>query len=148
MTARTVEIFLDGERIAAHMRGSGNGRHTTIPEHMPSSHRRYREWTPLKIREEAARIGPMLSLLVEKIIEDRPHPEQGYRSCLRIIGLEKRFGTERLEAAARRALEIQARNYPSVKSILEKGLDKIPVRKAPEQTPIFRANIRGPGYYH
>lgn len=90
----------------------------------------------------------MLSLLVEKIIEDRPHPEQGYRSCLGIIGLEKRFGTERLQAAARRALEIQARNYPSVKSILEKGLDKIPVRKAPEQTPIFHTNIRGPGYYH
>jgi transposase len=147
-TARTVEIFLDGKRIAVHMRGSGNGRHTTIPEHMPSSHRRYREWTPAKIREEAARIGPMLSLLVEKIIEDRPHPEQGYRSCLGIIGLAKRFGPERLEAAALRALEIQARNYPSVKSILEKGLDKVPLRQSPEREPILHTNIRGSGYYH
>lgn len=147
-TARTVEIFLDGERIAVHMRGSGNGRHTTIPEHMPSSHRRYREWTPAKIREEAVRIGPMLSLLVEKIIEDRPHPEQGYRSCLGIIGLAKRFGAERLEAAALRALEIQARNYPSVKSILEKGLDRIPAPKSPEREPILHTNIRGSGYYH
>jgi transposase len=95
---------------------------------MPSSHRRYGEWTPARIREEATRIGPMLSLLVEKIIEDRPHPDQGYRSCLGIIGLAKRFGPERLEAAALRALEIHARNYPSVKSILEKGLDRIPVR--------------------
>jgi transposase len=148
MTARTVEIFLGGERIAAHMRGSGNGRHTTIPEHMPSSHRRYGEWTPAKIREEARRIGPMLSLLVEKIIENRPHPEQGYRSCLGIISLEKRFGAERLEAAALRALEIQARNYPSVKSILEKGLDKVPVPTAPEHEPILHTNIRGSGYYH
>lgn len=147
-TARTVEIFLNGERIAVHMRGSGNGRHTTIPEHMPSSHRRYREWTPAKIREEAKRIGPMLSLLVEKIIEDRPHPEQGYRSCLGIIGLAKRFGPDRLEAAALRALEIEARNYPSVKSILEKGLDKVPVRQSPERTPIIHTNIRGSGYYH
>ena len=147
-TARTVEIFLDGKRIAVHMRGSGNGRHTTIPEHMPSSHRRYREWTPVKIREEAARIGPMLSLLVEKIIEDRPHPEQGYRSCLGIIGLAKRFGPERLEAAALRALEIQARNYPSVKSILEKGLDKVPLRQSPEREPILHTNIRGSEYYH
>jgi len=96
ITARTVEVFLGSERIAAHMRGSGNGRHTTVPEHMPSSHRRYGEWTPAKIREEARRIGRMLSLLVEKIIESRPHPEQGYRSCLGIIGLEKRFGAERL----------------------------------------------------
>ena len=146
--ARTVEIFLNGERIAVHMRGSGNGRHTTIPQHMPSSHRRYREWTPAKIREEAKRIGPMLLLLVEKIIEDRPHPEQGYRSCLGIIGLAKRFGSERLEAAALRALEIEARNYPSVKSILEKGLDKVPVRQSPERAPIIHSNIRGSGYYH
>lgn len=148
MTARTVEIFLGGERIAVHMRGSANGRHTTVPEHMPSSHRRYGEWTPAKIREEAARIGPMLSLLVEKIIEDRPHPEQGYRSCLGIIGLAKRFGPERLEAAALRALEIQARNYPSVKSILEKGLDQVPLRPSPERAPILHTNIRGRGYYH
>lgn len=148
VAARTIEIFLGGERIAVHMRGSGNGRHTTIPEHMPSSHRRYREWTPAKIREEAARIGPMLALLVDKIIEDRPHPEQGYRSCLGIIGLARRFGPQRLEAAALRALEIHARNYPSVKSILEKGLDRVPTRKSPEREPILHANIRGPGYYH
>lgn len=148
ITARTVEIFLGCQRIAAHMRGSGNGRHTTVPEHMPSSHRRYGDWTPAKIREEARRIGPMLSLLVEKIIESRPHPEQGYRSCLGIIGLEKRFGPERLEAAALRALEIQARNYPSVKSILEKGLDQVPVPKPPEREPILHTNIRGQGYYH
>jgi transposase len=147
-TARTVEVFLGSERIAVHMRGSGNGRHTTIPEHMPSSHRRYGDWTPAKIREEARRIGPMLSLLVEKIIADRPHPEQGYRSCLGIISLEKRFGAERLEAAALRALEIQARNYPSVKSILEKGLDRIPAPKSPEREPILHTNIRGSGYYH
>ena len=147
-TARSVEIFLGGERIAVHMRGSGNGRHTTVPEHMPSSHRRYLDWTPAKIQEEAGRIGPMLSMLMERIIEDRPHPEQGYRSCLGIIGLGKRFGAERLEAAALRALEIGARNYPSVKSILEKGLDKVPVSKAPEREPILHDNIRGSQYYH
>ena len=148
MTARTVEVFLGSERIAVHMRGSGNGRHTTVPEHMPSSHRRYGEWTPIRIREEASRIGPMLALLIEKIIENRPHPEQGYRSCLGIIRLEKRFGPERLEAAALRALEIEARNYPSVKSILEKGLDKIPPPQRPEHEPIHHSNIRGSGYYH
>lgn len=148
ITARTVEVFLGSERIAVHMRGSGNGRHTTIPEHMPSSHRRYGDWTPARIREEATRIGPMMSLLVEKIIENRPHPEQGYRSCLGIIGLEKRFGAARLEAAALRALEVQARNYPSVKSILEKGLDRVPVPTSPEHEPILHPNIRGSGYYH
>ncbi|MBR1165249.1 IS21 family transposase [Bradyrhizobium elkanii] len=146
--ARTVEIFLGSERIATHMRGSGNGRHTTISAHMPSSHRRYGEWTPAKIRSEASRIGPMLRLLVDRIIEDRPHPEQGYRSCLGILRLEKRFGAERLEAAALRALEIEARNYPSVKSILEKGLDRVATTASPEREPIIHTNIRGSDYYH
>lgn len=130
------------------MRGSGNGRHTTISAHMPSSHRRYGKWTPAKIRSEATRIGPMPRLLVDRIIEDRPHPEQGYRSCLGIIRLEKRFGAERLEAAALRAIEIQARNYPSVKSILEKGLDRVATPASPEGEPIIHNNIRGSDYYH
>ena len=45
LTPRAVEIFLKGERIAAHLRASGDHRHTTVSEHMPSSHRRYADWT-------------------------------------------------------------------------------------------------------
>jgi transposase len=45
LTVRTVEFFLKGERIAAHLRASGNHGHTTVAEHMPSSHRRYAGWT-------------------------------------------------------------------------------------------------------
>ncbi|MEY9590954.1 transposase [Bradyrhizobium yuanmingense] len=88
----------------------------------------------------------MLRLLIDRIIEDRPHPEQGYRSCLGIIRLEKRFGAKRLEAAALRAIEIQARNYPSVKSILEK--DRVATPASPEREPIIHTNIRGSAYYH
>src|SRR3546814_5711554 len=83
LTARTVEIFIRGDRIAVHMRGSGNGRHTTLPEHMPSSHRRFADWTLAKILTESGGVGPCAQLLCEKILEDRPHPEQGFRSCMR-----------------------------------------------------------------
>jgi len=148
-TARTVEIFHNGERIAVHMRGSGNGRHTTVPDHMPSSHRRFVGWTQEKILAEAGRVGTCAQLLCEKILQDRPHPEQGFRSCMGILGLEKRFGAARLEAAALRALEIGARNYPSVKSILEKQLEGQPLPRSDENhQPIDHGNIRGPGYYH
>lgn len=148
-TARTVEIFHNGERIAVHMRGGGNGRHTTVPDHMPSSHRRFVGWTQEKILAEAERIGTCAQLLCEKILQDRPHPEQGFRSCMGILGLEKRFGAARLEAAALRALEIGARNYPSVKSILEKQLEGQPLPRSDENhQPIDHGNIRGPGYYH
>jgi len=92
LTARTIEVFAAGERIAAHMRGSGNGRHTTINDHMPSSHRRYADWTIERIVAEAAGLGPSVKLLCERILQDRPHPEQGYRSCLGILRLARPYG--------------------------------------------------------
>ena len=148
-TVRTVEVFLKGERIAAHRRSSGNHKHTTTPEHMPSSHRRYAGWTIDRIREDASRIGPATAALCELILESRPHPEQGYRACLGIVRLSRPYGAERLEAAAERALDIGARTYGSVKSILDNNLDRRPApKRATDAKPILHPNIRGPRYYH
>jgi transposase len=149
LTARTVEVFLRGERIAAHLRGGGNHKHTTLSEHMPSSHRRYAGWTIDRIRADARRIGPATAALCELILESRPHPEQGFRACLGIVRLSSSFGAQRLEAAAERALEIGAKTYGSVKSILDNNLDRRPARqRATDGTPILHANIRGPRYYN
>ena len=149
MTARTVEIFLKGERIAAHLRISGNRKHTTIPEHMPSSHRRYAGWTIDRIRQDARAIGPATAALCEQILEHRPHPEQGYRACLGIVRLSGPYGVGRVEAAAERAIDIGARTYGSVKSILDNNLDRRPAQKrAADGTPILHPNIRGPRYYN
>src|SRR5277367_697870 len=101
LTARTVEIFLKGERIAVHVRASGNHKHTTVSEHMPSSHRRYAGWTIERIRADARLIGPATAALCELILETRPHPEQGFRACLGIVRLAGPHGAERLEAARR-----------------------------------------------
>jgi transposase len=148
-TARTVEIFHKGERIAAHQRMSGNHRHTTVPEHMASSHRRYAGWTIERIRQDAAAIGPATLALCNLILDQRPHPEQGFRACLGIIRLGRSYGRERLEAAALRAIDIGARTYGSVKSILANNLDRRPAPQRPaDDAPILHANIRGPRYYH
>src|SRR6202453_2979600 len=149
LTARTVEIFLKGERIAAHMRGGGNHKHTTIPEHMPSSHRRYAGWTIERIRTDARLIGPATAALCELILEQRSHPEQGFAPCLGVVRLARPYGAERLEAAAERAIDIGARTYGSVKSILDNHLDRRSAQKrATDGTPILHANIRGPRYYN
>jgi len=124
LTGRTIEVFAKGERIAAHLRSSGNGKHTTVQEHMPSSHRRYADWTIDRIRRDAAGIGPSTAALCELILEQRSHPEQGFRACLGIVRLVKAFGAQRVEAAATRALDIGARTYGSVKSILDNNLDR------------------------
>jgi transposase len=149
LTPRTIEIFLKGERIAAHLRASGNHRHTTIADHMPSSHRRYADWTVERIRREAAAIGPATAALCELILERRPHPEQGFRSCLGIVRLVRPFGADRLEAAATRAIEIGTFTYGSVRSILDHKLDRQAAhRPSADSMPILHPNIRGPRYYH
>ena len=122
LTARTVELFHQGERVAAHLRGVGRGRHTTVPEHMPSAPAACR-WTIRRIGRTAASIGPSTAKLTSLILESRPHPEQGYRACLGILRLARQYGAERLEAACDRGLDIGARSC-SIQSILQHGLDR------------------------
>jgi transposase len=87
VTDRTVEIFHHGVRVAVHVRSPMRHRHTTVPDHMPSAHRRYADWTPARLRREATRIGPATTHLVELILAAKPHPEQGFRACLGILRL-------------------------------------------------------------
>jgi transposase len=148
-TTATVELFHNGSRIASHPRSHVKHKHSTTPEHMPSSHRRYAEWTPQRMLRDAAKIGPATTALFEAIMKAKPHPEQGFRSCLGIVGLVKGYGPERVEAAAKRGNDIGATTYGSIRSILENGLDKAHAPSAtPHQRPIHHANIRGRGYYH
>jgi transposase len=148
LTARTVEIFHKGRRVAAHLRSSSNRRHTTIDAHMPSAHRRYADWTPERLRRQAGEVGPSASALVEIILRERRHPEQGFRACIGILRLAKSHGRERLEAACVRALEIGARSYTSVKSILKNNLDRRRPDTPTDGPAILHANIRGATYFH
>jgi transposase len=147
-TATTVEVFHRGKRVAVHRRGAPNRGHTTLPEHMPSSHRRFADWTLERIKRQAGEIGPSTSALVEIILRDRPHPEQGFRSCIGILRHLKAYGRERLEAACARALEIRAHSYRSVTSILKNNLDRYRFASAADEPAIVHDNIRGPTYYH
>ena len=116
---------------------------------MPKAHQRHLEWTPSRLTEWAARIGPQTQALVAAILADRPHPEQGYRSCLGLLRLGRRYGEARLEAACARALAVGARSYRHVDSILKHGLDRLPRPLAPPQLTLMPAHeqIRGREYY-
>ena len=148
LTPHVVELLFKGKRIASHRRSSLKGRHTTVTAHMPKAHRHYAEWTPQRLIKWAATTGVATSRVVEQIMESRPHPQQGFRSCLGIMRLGKRYGAERLEAACRRALKIGACSYKSIESILKQGLDQTPLPTKPKtQLTLDHANIRGPKYY-
>lgn len=156
ITARTIEVFHNGKRVAAHVRSSSNRKHTTTDEHMPSSHRRYAEWTPERIVRCAAEIGPSTSALIEIIMREKRHPEQGFRASIGIIRLAKGYARERFEAACSHALAIGARSYRSVESILRTNADRPSLRHDDRNRPanaadgpvIAHDNIRGPNYFH
>jgi transposase len=148
VTAGTIEVFARGRRVASHRRSGEGRRFTTDPAHMPEAHRRHAEWSPGRIVAWAGGTGPAVAALVAEIMASRPHPEQGFRSCLGIMRLGRRYGDERLEAAAARALAIRALSYRSVESILRTRLDGLPLPGSEPVTTIGdHANVRGARYY-
>ena len=148
LTNTTVEILFKGKRIASHARAISAGRHTTIASHMPEKHRQYAEWTPQRIIDWAQKTGESTAELANAIMASRSHPEQGFRSCMGLMRLSKTWGPERLEAACRRALAVNALSFTSVKLILENGQDKLnPDHQKTRQLTVVHTNIRGAGYY-
>ena len=143
-----VEMFHKGQRVASHPRCPGRRSHVTLPDHMPSAHRRYAEWTPARMLAQATKLGPAVAAFCEVVMADRPHPEQGFRTCLGVLALAKSYDAVRLDAACQRGLSIRARSVASIKSILQSGLDRAFLEETAEEHPLQHANIRGQSYYH
>jgi transposase len=147
IAGRTIEVFHRGNRVAAHQRRHGGRRHGTDPDHMPSAHRRYAEWTPERFRRWARAIGPSTEGLVVAVLANRPHPEQGFRTCLGVLRLFRGIDPARAEAVSARAVTIGALNYKSIASILAHKLDQ-DSRPTESAAVIDHPNVRGPGYFH
>ena len=148
LSATTVEVFHRGTRIWVHQRSHQAGGFTTIADHMPHAHRAHLEWSPSRLIRWGATVGPQTAALVEQILASRPHPEQGYRSCLGLLRLAKQYGPERVEAASGRAVAVGARSYRHVEAMLKHGLDRLPLDTTASSSPRpGHANVRGPAYY-
>ena len=140
--------FFKGERIAVHLRGSGNGKHTTITDHMPSSHRRYADWTIDRIRRDAALIGPATAALCDLILEQRPIPNRDSAPASAFSVWRGRSGSHALEAAATRAIAIGA--LTSGRSLHPRSQARSTRRgqRPADGVPILHPNIRGSRYYN
>ena len=148
-TQHTVECFHKGKRVASHCRSYQRGGHTTIAEHMPPSHRQYGDWSPQRLVNWASQTGPGTAEIITRILAARQHPQQGYRSCLGIMRLEKSYSKQRLEAACQRALTLGSYRYKSIESILKHGLDQQALATQQElELPQDHDNVRGSSYYH
>jgi transposase len=149
ISSTMVEAFAGTRRVAVHAYSAIKGAFTTDPDHMPASHRAHREWTPAKLINWGERVGMACAALVRWQMEHRPHPEQGYRACLGLQRLARKYGPQRLEAACARAMSIRSPTFRSVDSILKSGMDRQPPSPQPAQTSLpSHENVRGPDYYH
>lgn len=146
-TKNTVEVLFKGKRAASHERRYMAGKHSTMPEHMPKSHREYGDWSPSRIINWARSVGPSCALLTDAILNTRKHPTQGFRSAMGIISLAKAYPKERLETACNRALEAGALSYASVSRMLKNNLEGA-ATPCERQLVIEHDNIRGADYYH
>lgn len=148
-TATTVEIYSQGKRVASHVRCYKKGEYLTIEEHRPYEHKKYLEWSPDRVKRWAGKIGDQTAEVVEKIMASKRHPEHGFRACLGVIRLAKKFTPERLELACKKALETGALRYKSIKSILENHLESREDASSEEEgrTLPVHENIRGGQYY-
>ncbi len=150
LTARAVEVLHKNRRVASHVRDDSRGRHTTVAGHMPKAHQEYLDWTPSRLIEWSKKTGPHCAAVAQYIIESKDHPQQGYRACLGIMRLGKKYGAQRLEAACRRAWVLDVRSYQSIKSILKTGKDS---ETLPGEEPVLvscrkhHRNVRGADYY-
>jgi len=152
ITAKTIEAFDQGKRVAAHPRAARIGSFVTCSAHLPARHRAHLEWTPERLLRWAMQIGFSTHELVRQMIERKPHAEMAYRSSLGLLTLVRRYSPQRVEAACRKALKIGSPTRSSVASILREGLDLLTEAEQPS-LPLAgveyeaHENIRGADYY-
>lgn len=147
ITRHALELLLRGQRVAAHARSDRRGGYTTVEAHMPAAHRAHLEWTPQRLIDWGQRIGLSCGELITRLLQTYKHPEHGYRSCLGLLSLSRRYGEARLEAACERALALGTWRYRHVRDLLANQRDLAAEATASDWISPAHANLRGPGYY-
>lgn len=148
-TSQTVEIYYRYEKIAEHIRSYSRFRYTTDSDHLASHHRAYTEWNAELFINQGMEIHPDVGNYITKVIENKNHPEQAYKSVQGILSFARRVGEKRLINACRWAESYGLYNYPAIETILMNRQDEVPLEEdlcSDKSTPDHK-NIRGPEYY-
>jgi len=143
-----LEIYHKGQHICRHKKGAPNYRYTTKEEHMPQNHKFVKGWSPAWFIAQANKTGPALAELVGRVMENRKHPEQGFRVAMGLLGLSKKYREQRVEKAAERALHFGNLTCKAMKAILEQGLEEKSFTEKQTKRTILHENIRGQEYYN
>lgn len=147
ITAKTVECFYKGERIASHSRSYKRYGFSTVPGHMPKAHQEHARYSPSHIQAWAQKIGPNTVRFIEHMMASRAFVQQAYRACYGVLRLSNRYGAERLEKACGKGLEVYASRYQQIESILKNNLEEVPISQSSAIELPSHHNIRGAHYY-
>jgi len=150
--AKTVTISYEGKEVAGHPKLLHRGAYSTKREHMASSHQKYLEWSPGKIMNWGLTIGSETAKLFGNIMQSRPHPEMGFRTCLGIINTyrkyqEKGYDEEHLEIISTIALSSRRYKVAQVKELLKSYKPVDADESASLMALSHHDNVRGADYF-
>lgn len=145
-----LEIYHKGRHICRHKKEQPNYRYTTKDEHMPSNHKFVKGWSAPWFIDQAHKTGTSTAKLVTMVMQNRKHPEQGFRTAMGILNLSRKYPKQKVEKAAERALYFGNLTCKAMKTILEQGLEEQVIAEKQNQTKksVVHENIRGPEYYN
>jgi hypothetical protein len=148
LTRDLVEVYFKGSRVTSHKRLSKFSVQPIVnPEHMPDRHREYLNYNADEFRTWAKTIGKSTEEIVRYFLSSGAAAEQGYKACVSLTKLGKRYGKKNLEAACERMLAFSS--LPSIRTIttLLKN-SKEPERPADEADNSNKYGItRGAAYW-
>jgi transposase len=155
VTATTVEVMFRNKRVASHVRLHNEGERAVNRDYMPASHQHYSDWSPTRLLAWAQSVGDATEKVFKHLLCTKSHPESGFRACVALVDEGKRYGLERLDAAAAVATQINSLTLSSIRSILRTGRDRLASPASIDEMPIAEPvvipsheNIRGANYYH
>jgi hypothetical protein len=123
-----VRIYLRGQLVKTHPRQQP-GRRSTDPADLPDGTAVYALRDVEHLRRLAAGHGPAVGDYATALL-DIPLPWTKMRQVYALLGLVKKWGPERVNAACARALEAEAVNVALIGRMLERGTENTPIQTA------------------
>ena len=147
-TEGAIEIYVDNQRVATHVRKKEYG-YSTNKEHMHPHHLYVKEMSPEYILKRTEGASPLIRSFIENILEHGRHPEKACKAASGILHLRDKYSEEQVAKACKRASHFQNISYLAVSEILQKGLENFEDDIVDSSCAAIpdHDNIRGAEYY-
>src|SRR5690606_33875665 len=145
-TRGMVYIFSKGKQIAVHIRSYKEGGYTSDKDHLCSQHQHYRDRSPGYYLRQAEEKSALLHKLISRIFTQNRYPEQLYKTCDGLLGLQRKAETELFDKACQMAIDHHNYTYTFIKNILANNMTEqesiLPDKPLPKH-----GNLRGKEHY-